>query len=124
MASGNYRTYLQEDKVKIKKYFYVLRPLLSCMWIENSKKPPPIEFDKLLSQIKETELLKRINELLIKKKSGIEMGLEPRIDLINNFIEEKLLYFENCVKTFDPKKKPGQALLEQGFINILENIDG
>jgi len=123
MASGNYRTYLQGEHVKIKKYFYVLRPLLSCMWIENSKEPPPIEFDKLLSQINDTELLNRINELLVKKKSGVEMGLEPRIDLINNFIEKKLLHFEECVKTFDPKKKAGQGILEQGFINILEYIE-
>ena len=123
MASGNYREYLQEEQVKMKKYFYVLRPLLSCMWIESAKEPPPIEFEKLLSQITETELLNSINELLAKKKSGIEMGLEPRIDLINNFIEKKLLYFKDSVKNFDPKKKSGQALLEQGFIGILENID-
>lgn len=29
----NYRTYLREAKVPLKKYFYVLRPLLSVRWL-------------------------------------------------------------------------------------------
>ena len=35
MATGNNREYLQGSQVKIKKYFYVLRPLFACMWIED-----------------------------------------------------------------------------------------
>jgi predicted nucleotidyltransferase len=121
MASGNYRHYLQTDEVKIKKYFYVLRPIMACMWIENFKESPPMEFEKLLTQIIDGELLDKINELLIKKKSGIELGLEPKIEIINNFIKEKLQHFENTVSTFDPKKKPKQNLLEEGFIKNFEN---
>ena len=45
MASGNYRQFLQSDNVKIKKYFYVLRPLMACIWIEKYKESPPMEFD-------------------------------------------------------------------------------
>ena len=33
MARGNYREYLKGDVVKIKKYFYVLRPIMACMWV-------------------------------------------------------------------------------------------
>jgi hypothetical protein len=29
---------------------------------------------------------------------------------------------ENIVSTFNPREKPKQALLEEGFINIVENI--
>jgi predicted nucleotidyltransferase len=123
MASGNYRQYLQSDEVKIKKYFYVLRPIMACMWIESHKESPPMEFDKLLTQMTDIELLGTINELLKKKKSGIELGTEPKIAVINNFMENKLQYFENIVNTFDPKNKPTQELLEEGFIKILENIE-
>jgi predicted nucleotidyltransferase len=123
MADGNYRQYLQTDEVKIKKYFYVLRPIMACMWIENFKESPPMEFQKLLTQITDKELLSKITELLNKKKSGIELGLEPKVHIINNFIEKMLEYFRNVVKTFDPKKKPKQELLENGFIRILDNIE-
>jgi hypothetical protein len=67
MASGNYRQYLQTDEIKIKKYFYVLRPIMACMWIEKYKESPPMEFEKLLVQISDKELLDKINELLLKK---------------------------------------------------------
>jgi predicted nucleotidyltransferase len=108
--------------VKIKKYFYALRPMMACMWIESYKESPPMEFEKLLSQITDKELLNIIAELLEKKKAGIELGLEPRIEIINNFMENKLQYFENIVSTFDSKKKPEQGLLEEGFIRILESV--
>ena len=122
MAKGNYREYLQIDKIKIKKYFYVLRPLLACLWIEKFKESPPMEFEKLLIQIEDEILLRKIMELLEKKKTGIELGLEPKIVEINNFMENMLKHFENSINAFDPKKKPKQELLEEGFIKILEII--
>ena len=41
-AAKNYREYLLDDMVKYKKYFYVLRPILACKWIEEKKCPPPV----------------------------------------------------------------------------------
>ena len=121
MADRNYRQYLLADEVKLKKYFYVLRPILACMWIENYKESPPMEFDKLLIQINDKILKNEITELLIRKKSGLEMGVEPKITMLNNFIENMLEHFGNAIKTFDPKQKPKQELLENGFIKILDN---
>jgi predicted nucleotidyltransferase len=123
MANGNYKQFLQVNEVKVKKYFYVLRPIMACMWIEKYKESPPMEFEKLLSQIADRELLDKINELLIRKKAGIELGIEPKIIIINEFIESTLQHFENIVDSFDPKKKPKQQLLEDGFIKILEHIE-
>ncbi|MDR0484203.1 MAG: nucleotidyltransferase domain-containing protein [Alphaproteobacteria bacterium] len=124
MANGNYREFLQTDEVKIKKYFYVLRPLLSCMWIEKYKESPPIEFEKLLVQITDNELLEIINQLLEKKKSSVELGTAPKISKLNDFIEDTIKYFENVVKNFDPTNKPSPEILEKEFVNILENISG
>jgi predicted nucleotidyltransferase len=123
MASGNYQQFLQAKEVKIKKYFYVLRPIMACMWIEKNKETPPMEFEKLLQQIEEKELLDKITELLHKKKSGIEMGIEPRIKIINDFIEDALSHFEKTANTFDPGNKPGRGLLEEGFIKILDYME-
>ena len=123
MASGNYRQYLQADEVKIKKYFYVLRPIMACMWIEKFKEPPPMEFDKLLTLIQGKELLEKVNDLLIRKKAGVELGAEPKIPIINTFIEDALQHFEKTVNTFDPRKKPNQKLLEDGFLKILDHVE-
>ncbi len=34
IAKTNYRGYLHKESVPLKKYFYVLRPLLAILWIE------------------------------------------------------------------------------------------
>jgi predicted nucleotidyltransferase len=123
MAKRNYREFLQTDEIKIKKYFYVLRPIMACMWIEKHKESPPMEFEELLTQITEKDLLDKIAELLSKKKSGIEFGIQPKIKIINDFIENSLNHFENRVNTFDPKKKPKQELLQEAFIKILDHME-
>ena len=81
-----------------------------------------MEFEKLLVLINKKELMENINELLEKKKSGIEMGLEPKRIIINDFVNEQLLHFENAINSFDPKKKPNQGKLEDGFIRIWEHV--
>jgi predicted nucleotidyltransferase len=121
MANGNFRQYLQNDEVKTKKYFYVLRPILACLWIEKFNESPPMEFDMLLTLINNQELLDKIVELLSRKKSGIELGIEPKIIAINNFIEAELHHFEESVDSFNPRKKPESNILEEGFIKIIEN---
>ena len=100
MARGNYREYLKGDKVKIKKYFYVLRPIMACMWVEKFNTQPPMLFAELMEKLNLDEsLTKEISALLIRKKAGIEMDLEDRIDIINDFLEDRILYFETYVKS-------------------------
>ncbi len=41
-AKSNYREYLKGETVRLKKYFYVLRPLLACKWIL-AEGPPPAD---------------------------------------------------------------------------------
>ena len=48
MAEGNYREFLHGDMVKAKKYFYVLRPILACLWILEKGTPPPMQFVELM----------------------------------------------------------------------------
>jgi predicted nucleotidyltransferase len=121
MARGNYRQFLQTDTVKIKKYFYVLRPVMACMWIEKYQESPPVEFEKLLAQISCEELADAIKQLILRKKADVELGLEPRIAVINNFIEEKLQYYAEAASAFNSQKKPEQKLLEEGFIKIIDH---
>jgi predicted nucleotidyltransferase len=91
MAKTNYRGYLRADVVPLKKYFYVLRPLLSVRWIERYATAPPIEFAKLLQLIQDqTELLADIQALLQKKSAAPELGLSEPVSSINAFVEAEL----------------------------------
>ena len=92
MAKTNYRGYLREDMVPLKKYFYVLRPLLSVRWLEAYACPAPIEFGKLLNLIDgQSQLIGDIQELLAQKRASPEMGLAPQVASIHSFIEAEFL---------------------------------
>ena len=44
MARNTLENDLQGDSVKLKKYFYALRPALACLWIVEKGGVPPMEF--------------------------------------------------------------------------------
>ncbi len=91
MAKTNYRGYLRGDQVPLKKYFYVLRPLLSIRWLETYRQPAPIEFDQLRTLVAHDEDLNRcIEELLERKKRSLEKELGPPVLELNRFIEQEL----------------------------------
>lgn len=100
MAKGNYRDYLQGEQVKIKKYFYVLRPLLACLWIEQYDQAPPVPFEDLLNQpLLSDEFLDAVGELLKRKRAGEEMDIEVKIPVIDHFITEQIKYHTETVST-------------------------
>lgn len=91
MAEGNFREYLKGEIVWVKKYFYVLRPILACKWIEAGYGIVPMEFDHLIDRlVKDGELKSAIEELVKRKRAGQELDREPRIPIISEFIEDEL----------------------------------
>lgn len=120
MAKGNYKAYLTGRKVKLKKYFYVLRPVFACMWIEEHKTMPPMEFEKLFKkQELDPKLTNEIKQLLERKRSGEELDVEDRIEIISNFLEEKMIYFEDYTKTFKAERTREDNFLDQLFREVL-----
>lgn len=124
MAKGNYRMYLQGETVRLKKYFYVLRPILACEWIEKFNEMPPIEFQTLVYGIvpEGSQLKAVIMDLLARKMAGDEMDNEPRIDVINGFVEERLDYFADAVKGLHPAEGGQDRLLDELFRSAIEKI--
>ncbi|MGG1674504.1 nucleotidyltransferase domain-containing protein [Neobacillus sp. NRS-1170] len=123
MAKGNYRDYLQGEHVKIKKYFYVLRPILACKWIEKYNTVPPNEFQELVKDLlKEGQLKDEINTLLVRKIKGDELNLEPKVTAINEFIEKEINRIEVYTKTLSVSKEDITPMLDELFREILEEV--
>lgn len=97
MAKTNYRGYLKGDLVPLKKYFYVLRPLLAVRWLERYGTAAPIEFSKLRHLIDDQHLLADIDALLARKRAAPEMGLDLPVQSINDFVERELDRLESIV---------------------------
>lgn len=90
IAKNTYITCLQGENIMYKKYFYALRPLLACRYIERYHCPPPVLFDELMELNLPKELRKGIEELLEMKKTTGEKELKPRIPVISKFIAAEL----------------------------------
>jgi len=96
MARGNVREYLKGDEVWLKKYFYVLRPLLAIRWIETHDERVPMEFGTLLDGARvDANVRARIDDLLVRKRAGVELDKGPKIPEISEFIETELLRLES-----------------------------
>jgi len=91
MAQGNFRDYLKGPTVWLKKYLYVLRPLLAIQWIEQGLGVVPTEFQTLVDRLVVSPDLKaEIDALLQAKREGAELDRGPRIEAISQFIETEL----------------------------------
>ena len=90
MAQGNARDYLFGDQVRLKKYFYVLRPLLAILHIEQGLGLPPVRFEELVARVAPEALRGSIDALLALKRTSGELGLGDPIPSIQAFITTEL----------------------------------
>lgn len=111
MARGNAREYLFNDKVRLKKYFYVLRPLLAIRYIEHGKGIPPVRFEELVEAVAPDGIRASIAALLSLKRNTEELGLGEPIPEIGEFIESEL---DRHGAVFSGQGRP--ALLENSQI--------
>ncbi|MEX1376258.1 MAG: nucleotidyltransferase domain-containing protein [Eubacteriales bacterium] len=124
MAEGNYREYLKGDKVRIKKYFYVLRPIMACMWVEKFGTQPPMLFEELMNSLDlDKDLISEIEMLLKRKRAGHEMDWEEQITVINKFLEDKIEYFEEYSKNLKSFQADAEEL-DKLFRDVLEDAWG
>jgi len=119
MAQGNYREFLQGPEVIVKKYFYILRPLLAVRWIEQGRGPVPMEFSRLLVTIEDADLLREIETLIARKKCGDELAREPAIEPISRFIVSELDRPRSVVRPSEQTDRDMEPLSEL-FRRMLE----
>jgi predicted nucleotidyltransferase len=124
MAASNYRTYLKGDTLKAKKYFYVLRPLFACMWLEQENSHPPLPFSVLMDAALQghSEIKQKVEALLARKMAGDELTMEPRQDMLNQFIEERLVYLEDYAKILPADEYCSMERLNEFFLKLLQEV--
>lgn len=119
MADSNYREYLKTARVKAKKYFYVLRPILASKWIINYQEAPPIEFTKLVDALMEEELKTIVIELLEEKKQTNELDWINKIDVLNDYIEKELPILRKVAEEALDKKHSQWVTLNEFFLQLV-----
>lgn len=118
-ANKNYHTYLLDDRVNYKKYFYVLRPLLACQWISQKKCPPPVPFDQLADALLEDELHQLVDQLIVLKMQMPECAQGPRFDQLNDYIAAELERLQVVISTWQEERLTDWQPLDEVFLSLL-----
>jgi predicted nucleotidyltransferase len=92
IARGQWRSSIEgRDEVRLKKYFYVVRPLLSLAWVAQHQGPPPMAVGDLLAGSELPPAARRAFEaLLTAKRATPELGARPPIAEIDAWAMREL----------------------------------
>ncbi len=109
------------EQMDIKKYFYVLRPLLAARWILETESAAPMEFAPLLARLEaNTALYTTLLELTQAKMKAQEGDKIAPIPIVQKFIEEALTDYPDRARNL-PSSNGQYEPLDHLFRNLLTN---
>jgi len=121
IAKGALGTIINDDEIKIKKLFYILRPLLSAKWCLERKTIAPMTIGPLLTLMSEhlQEAVKEIIQLKSKSAEGYLIKIE---EVLKNYINEQFVVCSNGAKEL-PKESFDAEALDVFFRNTINRYD-
>lgn len=112
MASNTLRDDLQAEQIKLKRYFYALRPALACLWIVKHQTVPPMEFALLRVLVSEDNVRQCIDALLEQKKTAGEKACIAPVKVLQDWLTNTLQYCKAQVPLLPANRKDTQELDE------------
>lgn len=119
-AKSNYREYLKGEVVRLKKYFYVLRPLLACKWILAEGTPPPMLFRTLMDKYLDPEIKPDVEMLLRLKTETPEIGEGRRFERVNDYIERTIEEIEAVIAGIPSSHEKNWDELNELFRSLID----
>ena len=100
MARNNFREFIRGPRVKLKKYLYVMRPLLAVQWIRKGRGlPVPVRIADLMAMLEgEPAVANEMLSLLDRKRAGHELAEGPPSLVLNRYIETVLADVDETVR--------------------------
>ena len=120
MAKSHHHAYLQDETVSLKKYFYVLRPILACRWILDQGTPSPIEFDRLVDAELPQALSDTVENLLEIKRNTPELGKGVHIALLDDFFRTEFAALDAAAEAITGKPDRSWEPLNAIFRQMLD----
>lgn len=100
LCRNQYRRFIDgQEKVKLKKYFYALRPALALMWLRsNPERALPMNLAELRAGLDlPSGLSTFLDEMVTRKAMTHELGDGPRLVLLDALIEEEIARAEQVL---------------------------
>ncbi len=111
-----------QEQVKLKSYFYLLRSMLSCHWIINDTSVLPMDIEGLMKPI-DSEWREQIRELIKLKATVGEKYLHAREKDIDRWIGQLFELFEQSKGRLSVNKNNTKQLNDFFLKIVNENAD-
>ena len=108
MARGTAKDNFDDSSIKIKKLFYILRPLFACYWIQKNGSMPPTLFQAMLDhELASVDVLSAISEMQARKEIALEGEVIETPEILKAWIDQSIAHFEETENSFPPGEKDG-----------------
>lgn len=112
--------HLQNEYIKLKKYFYVIRPLLACRWILENKTPPPVLFQELVDSVAEENIKPVIADLVKIKMKSYETEKSRHIPELDKYIQDNIHDIKKYADLMQDDKSHDWNNLDEIFLKCLD----
>lgn len=119
-ATSTYSKHLKEEYIKLKKYFYIIRPILACRWILENKTPPPVLFQELIDSVADDNIKPVITELVHIKTKVPETEKGNHIIELDRYIENSIIEIRKYADSMKDDKKCDWKQLDEMFLKCIE----
>jgi uncharacterized protein len=111
-AERTLHRYFRRSDLAAKRYFYVMRPILCCRWIQTIGEQPPLQLQKLTAALEmPTEAKTAIERLIERKRAGYELDSVGRIPILDQYISDTLPSIKAFLVTLPkPEQVPFELL--------------
>jgi len=111
----------ETDTAKIKKYFYILRPIANLEYISQYKKMPPMEYDRTFKEIHVSALIREaVAELKALKLKSTEHHKIPQHKLLLDYFNTEMERFTKLLKKMEHQKNRDYEQVNAVFKDIIE----
>lgn len=115
--------YFQRSDLAAKRYFYVMRPLLCCRWIQTIGGQPPLLMQELIATLEmPAEAKLALENLIERKRAGYELDSVGRILILDQYISETLPQIKRFLVTIPKPEYAPFELLNPLFHQALEEF--
>ncbi len=124
MSNRNYNEYITGDRVRVKRYFYVLRPIFACHWILKYQNQPPVLYSELFSDIDlPANLEEEIENLYSLRVSLQEDEHINKSEIVNKYIIEEFSSLKKLVDTLSSTTESSDNF-DNVFRQVLKDVWG
>lgn len=124
ICRGTMERELSGPEVKIKKYFYMLRPILAAAWIERFKAVPPMEFQPLLAMLDDSTAIRAVVADLLERKARTDERIPiPRESILDTWLDAEWTRLKDAAGRLPSSQsgdgKPDAGVLDQLFRTLV-----